>query len=847
MDINKIINDLTNKKITMVDLKSILKNLVDIHDDERPKDKSGNRQFMLKDKLLQTKEKLIEYLSNLKNNNYHEYNFGEKLIKLNDEQYNIVVANKTRNMRIIACAGSGKTTTILCRIKYLIDNGTYPNKILLLTFNKAARENLQKIISKLFGFMPSVRICTIDSFAASMCMKYSRYIPRMQENVSVGEFAPIMAELMKSSYGKEIAGNYQYIFFDEFQDVSDHHFKIIKKLADNGCNGTIIGDDAQNIYTFRGTNVAYIMNFDKYIKEVDTYILTINYRSTPEIISIANASIKHNKDQIKKTMISTNPSIGKKPKVLVFQNYDHQDMHIINKLLEFKKNGIPYHEMVIISKGNEALKEFETNLAKHNRDHPKKYIKYIALITEDNSDIAPSLLVDHLCLVTIHKSKGLEWKKGFFIGCGDTSIPKKCDEISIQEERRLFYVAVTRPKDELYFTITAKKLPLTRFIKELPNDLYEVENHVGLEPFGHYDERINEIKYNVTGVIKSFRPCDLSYLREKNLIPKPKVRVVHNAYEHSFDVNKYYLHTDFGQFVDRYLSRKIMENDPLLRSYDDPSADEIIYSIYIDRGGLYGLYNDHMKRLLQEFDMKNKFSHIINDNEFLAYLQMEMGDLFSHQCRELAKKILQKSKEVKVLPHKISVVTYGYLPDEFEKEMLITYKMFRDPSLKTDDLLEVVYKVSLCGSIADKRRRLLYMNVYDSFMEGRVDMFRDMSEYCKTFKDKKFVSKRVVRHSNGGIFIDGELDLLNVSDRCIVDYKCSVAVSDDVSWVLQELAYKAMLEAEGAGGGFKGAIKNLEIYNPMSGKVYNYDVENWNGGKILLDLMYMVINRSLGN
>ena len=79
-------------------------------------------------------------------------------------------------------------------------------------------------------------------------------------------------------YGREISSKYNYIFFDEFQDVNSKQFDILNEFVKNGCYLTVIGDDAQNIYQFRGTDNYFLINFDNIFNNCSTYTLTTNYR-----------------------------------------------------------------------------------------------------------------------------------------------------------------------------------------------------------------------------------------------------------------------------------------------------------------------------------------------------------------------------------------------------------------------------------------------------------------------------------------------------------------------------------------------------------------------------------------
>jgi len=196
-------------------------------------------------------------------------NFGNKQITLDDEQLKIVTHKPKSHMRILAGAGSGKTTTILCRIKYLVDYHIPSNKILVLTFNVDACESLRSRCKELFGFEINIEIRTIDSFCSYIKYKYdttstvdkitSFGVGDQDYITSLSELA-IEGERIMNEIGDTISADYQYVFFDEFQDVNTNQFNILKIFAERGSFLTVIGDDNQNIYQWRGSNNYYIIN-----------------------------------------------------------------------------------------------------------------------------------------------------------------------------------------------------------------------------------------------------------------------------------------------------------------------------------------------------------------------------------------------------------------------------------------------------------------------------------------------------------------------------------------------------------------------------------------------------------
>ena len=280
----------------------------------------GEVSKFTKSDLKELMEGLNFYLSNKSSSNNKKWNFKSGSIELDSEQHSIVVSNVNEHQRVIAGAGSGKTTTILCRIKWLLDNYVCPDRILILTFNRDSAQNIRNRIADLFGFPVNLNIYTIDAFCCKLMYMYGGiddkistdfksnnqnkvYHKNKSKNTStiksLSEYSAIGLEIMKL-YGKEISNQFTHVFFDEFQDVNDIQFGLLKIFTDWGSWLTVIGDDCQNIYQFRGTNNYYMVNFDTIIPNSHTYKLTSNYRSTKVIVDMANESIGWNKNRVEK-------------------------------------------------------------------------------------------------------------------------------------------------------------------------------------------------------------------------------------------------------------------------------------------------------------------------------------------------------------------------------------------------------------------------------------------------------------------------------------------------------------------------------------------------------------------
>lgn len=130
---------------------------------------------------------------------------------------------------------------------------------------------------------------------------------------------------------------FKYILVDEYQDTNYSQYLIVKKLAANNENICIVGDDAQSIYGFRGANIQNILNFQKDYPEVSIVKLEQNYRSTQTIVNAANSVIHNNKNQIYKTVWTSNDE-GPKIKLIRASSDLEEGRLIAQQIFEDKMN-----------------------------------------------------------------------------------------------------------------------------------------------------------------------------------------------------------------------------------------------------------------------------------------------------------------------------------------------------------------------------------------------------------------------------------------------------------------------------------------------------------------------------
>jgi DNA helicase-2/ATP-dependent DNA helicase PcrA len=164
-----------------------------------------------------------------------------------------------------------------------------------------------------------------------------------------------------------IAKRIRYVLVDEYQDTNWLQDDIVYKIASQNPerNVIVVGDDAQSIYAFRGANFKNIMNFKKKYKGCRVFKITFNYRSTPEILTLANDSISHNKIQFKKAMQPTRPK-GLKPFQLNVGDDTDQARFIVNQVLKLREEGFELEQMAILVRAARHTMRIELELQAKN-------------------------------------------------------------------------------------------------------------------------------------------------------------------------------------------------------------------------------------------------------------------------------------------------------------------------------------------------------------------------------------------------------------------------------------------------------------------------------------------------
>lgn len=273
--------------------------------------------------------------------------------------------------------------------------------------------------------------------------------------------------------------NYEYVIIDEYQDVSYQRYSFAKKISDLfNAKIVAVGDDWQTIYSFSGSDIDLFTNFNEIMGYGEQIHITNTYRNSQELIDLAGNFVLKNSSQIEKRLYS-NKHLNKPVKMIEYDySEDNDDLAFkLENLLKEIYDKNPNESILLLSRFNNELEKLLDS---------KLFYKSSLKDNRITCKSIPNAKIDFL---TVHKSKGLGYDRvillngidgtyGFPSQIKDEPVIKYIkgelyeikDIIEYPEERRLFYVALTRTKNELYIMIPTLYEYRSDFIKEISTD-----------------------------------------------------------------------------------------------------------------------------------------------------------------------------------------------------------------------------------------------------------------------------------------------------------------------------------------------------------------------------------------
>ena len=403
---------------------------------------------------------------------------------LNAEQLDVVMAGEGP-MLVIAGAGSGKTRTLTYRVSRLIEDGTDPNDILIVTFtNKAAREMLSRVEqlvtidtrriwggtfhsmgnrllrrhAEAIGYRSNFTILDsedakemMESAVSSLGIKtLEKRFPKgdvlldiysfvlntrtplelhLEQNFpQFGLYRDEMIDVFRRYKERKREGNamdfddllvfwkvllddhpeiaeslkrrFRFIMVDEYQDTNKLQADVIDSMASVRRNVMVVGDDAQSIYSFRGASFENILTFPLRFPEATIHKLETNYRSTRQILQLANHSIAANRFQFRKELQAVRGD-GPDPAVVGVDDVFEQAAFIAQRILELRDEGEKLGDIAVLYRSHYQSLELQMELSRRlipyeirsgvrffEQAHIKDVLAYLKIVTNTRDELS---------------------------------------------------------------------------------------------------------------------------------------------------------------------------------------------------------------------------------------------------------------------------------------------------------------------------------------------------------------------------------------------------------------------------------------------------------------------------
>jgi len=659
--------------------------------------------------------------------------FSQGSVTLNEEQFKVVTSPLSENQRILASAGSGKTTTITARIAYLVEHYDIdPSKILLVTFSRAAAQEMIHRVYKLIG--------TVKMYAGTFHALSSQILREMSpksvaDQPFIDELPYRLVKWLQTPQGVKWVQRFKTIIVDEFQDINDIQWELLKCFYHKWATMSIVGDDAQNIYTWRGSSVDYILNFHNAIPRVKDYQLYKNYRSSEAIVTIANSIMRFIPTLPFKEKMVAHTKGGQKPEVhFFFRAADESDWitNSINKLIQQSNKGTGTETIAVISRYNHDLFKIEERL--HLKGH-----QYNICTNYD-----PERAKEHnkrITLATIHASKGLEWDIVFFMNLHDDVFPARKGDDEIVCERRLFYVAATRAKKALYMTYSRHERSLSRFVREIPRSFLKFYN---IASFKLSTNEAGKSMMSVDDMIRGFDGADWNELREHDIVPAIKDVKMESIYQFGqmFSMPQWvrqYDVRDTWQEMLRWITLRecaIYQNK--LDELCTPEVSEALLTLRIYREDIefWQLYEAELEHLVHKFLKHTQQMPAVEYHELDEYVKAKLKHLnwsgieISHAVVIIAK-IRGQLRPLRHHGFDLNEFKFGVVrnsvPTELRPDVLGSWHRILDKNQKTHDIINDIWRIAAIKSVIEGRNIPLYQynTVYQYlFQQEQQDIIR---------------------------------------------------------------------------------------------------------------------------
>jgi hypothetical protein len=642
-----------------------------------------------------------------------DFVFPYSTLHLNEEQAQAVLREPSQHQRIIASAGSGKTTTLTARIAWLITHyNVKPESIVLMTFSRNAAQQMLTRIEQLIG-PTKVWAGTFHGLARNLLHTYDA--STLGTLYFVDELIGMGTTWLTTAKGRAWVGKLRYVVVDEFQDINAAQWKMVERMLHPGARLLVVGDDAQNIYTWRGSDVKFILDLEKKVSGLVDDQLRINYRSSENIIAAANAVMKFIPTlPWKKSMLGSGKLLGQKPDIRFFWRMSDETRWVIQTIKEIQKQNSKL-SMAILSRTNLDLFRCEEECLSEN-------ISY--RLRDCGKDEEDSLETSCVDLVTLHASKGLEWDIVFVIHCNDEVFPSSKRKEDIICERRLFYVAVTRARRHLFLSYNRQERDLSRFIREIPSRLLQYH---GLARYCLSEAELQEGIPSLESLISSLDGNDFKVLRDQGLLQWLDLKQIKESnifppgemwmlprWASKPDIAK-----DFLRFVKTFVKRFIAKWSAE-KLYRDPIAERLLFTlrIFSEDREFWETWRDELQTLIYTKFRGDEAAKVPPPVDYAMMMEwcksmnLEWSPQQILSATSLVAKIRGQLRPLRFEHYDLNEFTIApcrfSVPTELRGEILRSWRQVSNMEVLNTAILTEIWRIATLQLVAEGRNAPLY-------------------------------------------------------------------------------------------------------------------------------------------
>jgi DNA helicase-2/ATP-dependent DNA helicase PcrA len=703
-------------------------------------------------------------------------------------------------------------------MKNLIDN---------ITFNKNVKEDFISIINDVSNTYPInfTNVLTINN-KLHLIKEYKDFYKKYQEKkkkeklIDFNDLMIMFCKFLESDKSYKFKQTIKYLFFDEYQDINMIQNYILTKMVENNdCKLMLVGDDAQSIYSFRGSSIEYILNFNNIFKTDKTkgiYILSENYRSTSGIVNFCQDIINCNMVKYDKKVVSKITNINTIPLIVKFSSVTEQYKWIANDIIKKHKMGVSYKDIAIIARKNHLLNNIEYELLSCKipviknqntllleKQHIKDFFAYIIVINNMKSTFFwKKILLMHSIknqdINFILNENSEEKSKNDSIMMRILELSNKYEKLKELHSMMINIKKIKKEIDKIHFIINYQK----NFYSDT-NIIDEIKSIV--KP--NIKDFINEIYLNQDFLIDDTDSVMLTtshsakglewehvYIIDMNSNDFPSVRI------NNFDIMIDNVEEERRLF---YVSASRAKTN-LTITYHQTNNDKIIASPFIRD------INKSLYILQGEFTNIKLTNNIINDvNNYLKFYGYNKFKflLYNNNCKADYNTIRVNKKII--IPYNISCLQFEKVLNKFLT--LVIYNILQKKENAIDCFTNCynIMKNNLKNNFIEDE------NSYNKFINTElISYYNDIKKgIIKLLENKNIIS--IDYKLNYKNLQNSNIDILCDDTIIIIDYNPL-----SINRIIILLLYSKIISN----------IKNILFYNPLIGTAIqfniNFDINN---------------------